>query len=100
MHERLSNGRKYRLLTVIDAFSRECVTLEIAYGSNSMDVIDLRRAVASLTSGVGVSIKEVQTLLDHSSPVVMLSVYARLIEGLGRQAVKELARSVLGPRRA
>jgi len=47
MHDRLSNGRKFRLLTVIDAFSRECVALEIAYGFKSMDVIaTLRRAIA------------------------------------------------------
>jgi integrase len=50
--------------------------------------------------GDGVSIKEVQTLLGHSSPVVTLSVYTRSIEGLGRQAVNELARSLLAPQRA
>jgi integrase len=49
---------------------------------------------------VGVSIKEVQALLGHSSPVVTLSVYARSIEGLGRRAVNELARSLLSPERA
>jgi integrase len=61
---------------------------------------DLRHAFASLTLGDGVSIKEVQTLLGHSSPVVTLSVYARSIEGLGRQAVNEFARSLLAPERA
>jgi hypothetical protein len=30
-----------------------------------------------------VSIKEVQTLMGHSSPVVTLSVYARALEGSG-----------------
>jgi len=58
---------------------------------------DLRHAFASLTLGDGVSIKEVQTLLGHSSPVVTLSVYARSIEGPGRRAVNELARSILSP---
>ena len=47
MHDRLSNGRKFRLLTVVDAFTRECIALEIAYGFKSMDVITaLRRAIA------------------------------------------------------
>jgi integrase len=61
---------------------------------------DLRHAFASITLADGVSIKEVQTLMGYSSPVVMLSVYARSIEGLGRQAVNELARSLLVPERA
>jgi len=47
MHDRLSNGRKFRLLTVVDVFTRECVALEIAYGFKSMDVIAaLRHAIA------------------------------------------------------
>ena len=48
----------------------------------------------------GLSIKEVRTLMGHSSPVMTLSVYARSIEGLGRKAVNELARSLLVPERA
>jgi putative transposase len=47
MHDRLSTGRKFRVLTVVDAFTRECIALEIAYGFKSMDVIvALRRAIA------------------------------------------------------
>ena len=47
MHDRLSDGREFRLLTVVDAFSRECVVLEVAYGFKSMDAINaLRRAIA------------------------------------------------------
>jgi integrase len=38
---------------------------------------DLRRAFASITLADGVSIKEVQALIGHSSPIVTLSVYAR-----------------------
>lgn len=56
---------------------------------------DLRHAFASLTLADGVSIKEVQTLMGHSSPTVTLSVYARSMEGLGRQAVNGLSRSLL-----
>lgn len=61
---------------------------------------DLRHAFASITLADGVSSKEVQTVMGHSLPVVMLSVYARSIEGPGRQAVNELARSLLSPERA
>lgn len=47
MHDRLSSGRKIRLLTVVDAFSRECVALEVAHGFKSPDVIAvLKRAIA------------------------------------------------------
>jgi putative transposase len=47
IHDRLSNGRKFRLLTVVDTFSRECIALEVAYGFKSIDVITaLRRAIA------------------------------------------------------
>jgi putative transposase len=47
MHDRLSDGRKFRLLTVVDAFSGECIALEVPDGFKSMDVIKaLRRAIA------------------------------------------------------
>jgi putative transposase len=47
MHDRLSDGRKFRLFTVVDAFSRECVSLRVAYGFRSVDVITaLRHAIA------------------------------------------------------
>ena len=32
--------------------------------------------------------------MGHSSPAETLSVYARSVEGLGRQAVNQLARSL------
>jgi integrase len=56
---------------------------------------DLRHAFASITLANGVSIKEVQTLMGHGSPTVTLSVYARSMEGLGRQAVNDLSRLLL-----
>jgi site-specific recombinase XerD len=55
----------------------------------------MRHAFASLTLADGVSVKEVQTLMGHSSPTVTLSVYARSMEGLGRAAVNDLSRSLL-----
>jgi integrase len=83
-----------------DTFTAQFSKLAKSVGMRGFRFHDLRHAFASLTLGDGVSIKEVQTLLGHSSPVVTLSVYARSIEGLGRQAVNELARSLLSPERA
>jgi integrase len=78
-----------------DTFTTQFTKLTKSAGMRGFRFHDLRHAFASLTLGDGVSIKEVQTLLGHSSPVVTLSVYARSIDGLGRQAVNELARSLL-----
>jgi integrase len=85
---------------VPDTFTTQFSKLTKSAGMRGFRFHDLRHAFASLTLGDGVSIKEVQTLLGHSSPVVTLSVYARSIEGLGRQAVNELARSLLASERA
>ncbi len=83
-----------------DTLTTQFSKLAKSVGMRGFRFHDLRHAFASLTLGDGVSIKEVQTLLGHSSPVVTLSVYARSIEGLGRRAVNELARSLLAPERA
>ncbi len=83
-----------------DTFSTQFANLAKSVGIRGFRFHDLRHAFASITLADGVSIKEVQTLMGHSSPVVTLSVYARSIEGLGRQAVNELARSLLVPERA
>lgn len=39
MHERLADGRKIRVLTIVDIYTRECVALEVAYGFKSSDVV-------------------------------------------------------------
>ena len=83
-----------------DTFSTQFAKLAKSVGMRGFRFHDLRHAFASITLADGVSIKEVQSLMGHSSPVVTLSVYARSIEGLGRQAVNELARSLLVPERA
>ena len=83
-----------------DTFSMQFAKLAKSVGMRGFRFHDLRHAFASITLADGVSIEEVQTLMGHSSPVVTLSVYARSIEGLGRQAVNELARSLLVPQRA
>jgi integrase len=82
-----------------DTFSMQFAKLARSFGMRAFRFHDLRHAFASITLADGVSIKEVQALMGHSSPVVTLSVYARSIEGLGRQAVNALARSLLVPER-
>lgn len=39
MHDRLADNRAYRLLTVVDVYSRECVVLEVASRFQSDDVV-------------------------------------------------------------
>ena len=38
MADNLATGRKIRLLTIVDNYSRECVALEVATGFNGSDV--------------------------------------------------------------
>jgi len=46
MHDRLADKRSYRLLTIVDIYSRECVALEVAGRFCSDDVVTaLKRAV-------------------------------------------------------
>jgi integrase len=78
-----------------DSFTAAFGKLSALVGLKGFRFHDLRHAFASMTLADGVSIKEVQTLMGHSSPVVTLSVYARSMEGLGRQAVNALSRSLL-----
>jgi putative transposase len=39
MHERLADGSKIRLLTIVDLYSRECVALSVARTFKSPDVV-------------------------------------------------------------
>ena len=39
--DRLSNGRKIRMLTVIDEFSRKCLAIKVGYNLRSDDVLDV-----------------------------------------------------------
>jgi len=45
MHDRLADNRPYRLLTIVDVFSRECVALEVAPRFCSEDVVAVLRRV-------------------------------------------------------
>lgn len=78
-----------------NSFTSAFGKLSTLVGHRGFRFHDLRHAFASITLADGVSIKEVQSLMGHSSPTVTLSVYARSMEGLGRQAVNDLSRSLL-----
>jgi integrase len=78
-----------------DTLSAQFGKLAALVGLKGFRFHDMRHAFASLTLAGGVSVKEVQTLMGHSSPTVTLSVYARSLEGLGRAAVNDLSRSLL-----
>jgi putative transposase len=43
VEDRLENGRKVRVLNVIDEFTRECLVSEVAFGIRQQDVMDLLR---------------------------------------------------------
>ena len=39
--ERLSNGKKIRMLTVVDEYTRKCLAIRVGYGLKSDDVLDV-----------------------------------------------------------
>ena len=45
MHDRLADGTRFRLLTIVDTFTRDCRALEAAYTFKSRDVVDVLRRV-------------------------------------------------------
>lgn len=45
MHDRLTDGTKCRLLTIVDTLTRECIALEAAYSFKSHNVVDVLRRV-------------------------------------------------------
>ena len=48
VEHRTHNGRKYRMLTVIDAFTRECLAIRVARKLKALDVIDVLSDLFSL----------------------------------------------------
>ena len=40
VEDRTSDGRKYRMLNIVDEFTRECLAIKVARKLNSMDVIE------------------------------------------------------------
>jgi len=82
-----------------DSFTKQFAGIAASVGlAGLFRFHDLRHAFASITLKNGASVKEVSTLLGHSSPFLTLSTYAHIMEGMGREAVNGLARSLLAPR--
>jgi putative transposase len=48
MHDLLADGRKIRLLTIVDVYSRENVALEVDFGFKSPQVVDVLRAAVKV----------------------------------------------------
>lgn len=82
-----------------DNFSAQFSRLARTAGCRGFRFHDLRHAFATLSLSSGTSIKDVQSLLGHSSASLTLSTYAHALEGGGRAAVNRLGASLLGPRR-
>lgn len=78
-----------------DTFSKQFSPIAAAVGLRGFRFHDIRHAFATLTLADGRPIKEVQLLLGHSTANTTLSFYARPVEGLGREAVGRLSRSLL-----
>ncbi len=83
-----------------DSFSKQFAGIATRVGLPRFRFHDARHAFASMTLKNGVSVKEVSTLLGHSSPLLTLSTYAHVMEGMGREAVNGLAESLLKSQRA
>jgi len=78
-----------------DAFSKQFAGIMRRVGITGFRLHDARHAFASLTLGSGTSVKEVSALLGHASPTLTLSTYARVLAGVGREAVNGLAKALL-----
>ncbi len=79
-----------------DTFTKQFADIARLVGmKGSFRFHDARHAFASLTLKNGAPVKEVSALLGHASPMLTLSTYARVIEGMGREAVNGLAESLL-----
>jgi putative transposase len=46
VHDQLANGRKFRVLTVIDKWHRQCVALQVDYSLTGQSVIDAMNQIA------------------------------------------------------
>jgi integrase len=78
-----------------DTFSKQFGDIARLVGMQGFRFHDVRHAFATLTLADGRPIKEVQLLMGHSTANTTLAFYARPVEGLGREAVNSLSRSLL-----
>jgi integrase len=78
-----------------DTLSQQFGALAKLLGMAGFRFHDLRHAFASLIFKNGTSAKELSIILGHSSPMLTLSTYTHAMEGMGREAVNGLSRSLL-----
>ncbi|MBV8725440.1 MAG: site-specific integrase [Candidatus Eremiobacteraeota bacterium] len=78
-----------------ETFTKQFAQVTRSIGMKGFRFHDLRHAFATLTLKNGTSVNEVSQLLGHSSPVITLSTYAHVIEGVARDAVNLLANSLI-----
>ncbi len=78
-----------------DTFTKQFAQIARFVGMKGFRFHDLRHAFATLTLKNGASVNEVSALLGHSSPVITLSTYAHVIEGVAREAVNVLANDLM-----
>ena len=90
MEDKLENGKKVRILNVIDEFTRECLASEVAFSIKQHDVIELLRYLF------------LARLPRVSAQRQWLSVHSRsseeISEGLGRRYTIHRARQSVGER--
>jgi integrase len=80
-----------------DTLSQQFADIAKRVGMRGFRLHDVRHAFATLALADGRPIKEVQMLMGHSTANTTLAFYARRIEGLGREAINGLSRSLLAP---
>jgi integrase len=78
-----------------ETFTKQFAQITRSIGMKGFRFHDLRHTFATLTLKNGTSVNEVSQLLGHSSPVITLSTYAHVIEGVARDAVNVLANSLI-----
>lgn len=78
-----------------DTFTKQFAQIARFVGMKGFRFHDVRHAFATLTLKNGTSVNEVSALLGHSSPVITLSTYAHVIEGVARGAVNLLANDLM-----
>lgn len=78
-----------------DSFSVQFTKLASRAGCSGFRLHDLRHAAATLMIADGASVRDVSSLLGHSSPAFTLSTYAHAMDATSRAATSNLARTLL-----
>ena len=77
-----------------DTFTAQFGKMASMVGLKDSDSMTCATPFATLSLTNGTPLKEVQSLMGHSTANTTLSFYARTMERLGREAVNNLARSL------